>query len=478
LRLSSEPANGLEETDMFELKRGAPIKSSVRGMAFALMCSLAAVAMAPADARAEINWKQAEGATLNLLLISHPFVDALKPMLAEFTAKTGIKVTFEELAEQPGFEKLLADLSSKTGAYDVFMTSPLNNWQYASAGWLEPLDDYIANDKLTDAAEYDVKDFIPGILASGRWTLEPMKGLGEGKLWALPINAESYQIAYRPSLMKKLGLEVPKTYADLLAMASKLKTDGPDGQIHGLITRFDKYWDLPYLTFGTMLQSYGVEMVDASGKLQICSDASVKATEDFVKLIRTASPEGAGAFTWDQAMQGFASGQYVMSLNEANLFASVYEDPKQSKVADDVGYALTPLGPDGKRAAAAWVWSMSLNSASKQKDAAWLFLEWVTSKDVMVKMHLAGNMNPVRHSAWANQELAAKVESWGAEPGQYRKVTEEESEVAAVRFPPHPELTRMLDRWAEAVQKSYFDNGNVKENLCAAQDAVQQMLDE
>lgn len=107
-----------------------------------------------------------------------------------------------------------------------------------------------------------------------------------------------------------------------------------------------------------------------------------------------------------------------------------------------------------------------------------LFLEWVTSKDVMVKMHLAGNMNPVRHSAWANQELAAKVESWGAEPGQYRKVTEEESEVAAVRFPPHPELTRMLDRWAEAVQQSYFDNGNVKENLCAAQEAVQQMLDE
>ena len=79
-------------------------------------------------------------------------------------------------------------------------------------------------------------------------------------------------------------------------MASKLKTEGADGPINGIITRFDKYWDLPYLTFGTMLQSYGVDMIDSSGKLQICSDASVKATEDFIKLIRTASPEGAGSW--------------------------------------------------------------------------------------------------------------------------------------------------------------------------------------
>ncbi len=61
-------------------------------------------------------------------------------------------------------------------------------------------------------------------------------------------------------------------------------------------------------------------------------------------------------------MQGFASGQYILSLDEANLFAPVYEDPAQSAIADDVGYAPTPLGPDGERAAAAWIWSLSMNS--------------------------------------------------------------------------------------------------------------------
>ncbi|MCB1495628.1 MAG: sugar ABC transporter substrate-binding protein [Bauldia sp.] len=419
---------------------------------------------------------QQSGSKINLLLISHPFVDSLKPLLPEFTAKTGIEVTFEELAEQPGFEKLLADLSSGTGTYDAFMTSPLNNWQYATAGWLEALDGFIDNPALTDAEAYDIGDFAPGILASGRWTREPMKGIGEGSLWGLPINFETYQLAYRPSILKELGLEVPQTYADLLAMAPKLKAEGPNGAIYGIITRFDKYWDLPYLTFGTMLQSYGVEMVDEEGNLQICSPESIAATTDFVELIRTASPEGAGAFTWDQAMQGFASGQYIISLDEANLFAPVYEDPSQSAISDDVGYAPTPLGPDGKRSAGAWVWSMSMNSASKNKDAAWLFLEWLTSKETMIKTHLGGNMNPVRASAWANPDVAALVESWGEHPGQYREVAEEMAKVAGVNFPPHPELTRMLDRWAEAIQQSYFDNGNVEENLCAAQADVARML--
>ena len=50
-------------------------------------------------------------------------------------------------------------------------------------------------------------------------------------------------------------------------MADKLNTDGPNGKIYGIITRFDKYWDLPFLTFGTMLQSYGVEMIDNAGHL-------------------------------------------------------------------------------------------------------------------------------------------------------------------------------------------------------------------
>ena len=420
-----------------------------------------------------IDWRQQEGSSINLLFVSHPFVNSVVPLLPEFTELTGITVTYEELAEQPAFEKLLADLSSRTGTYDVFMTSPLNNWQYATAGWLEPLDTYVDDPSLTDAA-YDIGDFAPGVLGAGRWNLELMSGIGEGPLWALPINYESYVLAYRPSVFDALGLDVPTTYAELLEIAPQL--GDPENNFYGVITRFDTYWDLPYLTFGTMLASYGVEMIDAEGNLGICSPESIAATEDFIELISSAAAPGAGAFTWYESLQGFAAGQYALSVNEADLFAPVYEDPSQSAIADDVGYAPTPLGPTGERAAGAWIWQMSMNAGSTDKEAAWLFLQWLTSKETMVATHLAGNMNPVRQSAWEDPEVAAMVQAWGAYPGQYLETVQVMSEVAGINFPPHPELTRMLDVWAGAVQRSFYEEGNVEANLCAAQEQIARML--
>lgn len=419
------------------------------------------------------DWRQAEGSEISVLFVSHPFVDSVEPLLSEFEALTGITVGTESLAEVQANEKLLADLSSGAGVYDVFMTSPLQNWQYATAGWLEPLDPFLADGNLTDMAAYQVDDFFPGILGANRWTGEELTGLGEGDLWGLPVNSESYLLAYRPSAFEEKGLEVPTTYDELIAMASQLN-DGT-GSEFGVVTRFDKFWDLPYLTFGTMLASYGATLLDEDGSVAVCSAESIAATEDFIAIVKDGSPQGAGAYTWFEALQGFSSGQYALSFNEADLFAPTYENPEESVVSDDVAYAVTPTGPAG-REAGAWIWSMSMSSASDEEVAAWLFLQWLTSPETMIDTHLGGNMNPVRVSAWEDPEVAALVETWGSEPGQYREVVTEMGEVAQILYPPHPELTRALDRWAEAIQQSYFDDGNVEANLCAAEEDIAEIL--
>ena len=55
--------------------------------------------------------------------------------------------------------------------------------------------------------------------------------------------------------MKQLGLEVPeRRMLSCWRWRRTSPTEAPSGPMYGLITRFDKYWDLPYLTFGTMLQ--------------------------------------------------------------------------------------------------------------------------------------------------------------------------------------------------------------------------------
>ena len=137
---------------------------------------------------------------------------------------------------------------------------------------------------------------------------------------------------------------------------------------------------------------------------------------------------------------------------------------------------MIPVGPSGYRKSAVWVWLMSMNSASKNKDNAWKFLQWVTSKDIMIKSHLNGNMNPVRKSAWADPEVSNMVSSWGEYKGQYINIIQEMSKVSGLRFPPHPELTRILDIWAEAIQKTYFGIGSAQENLNEAAKRIVEIL--
>jgi len=413
-----------------------------------------------------------EGKSINILLIEHPFVDSLVPLIPAFEEQTGITVNLEVLNEAQGFDKLQADLSAGVGNYDLFMTDPLHNWQYSAAGWIEPLDGYIANDAITMPG-YDFEDFAPGIVNAGRWNQELLTGLGEGPLWALPVNFESYNLTYRPSMFEAAGVEVPTTYEEVLA-ATELLSDSLSGNNYPIVTRFDKYWDLTYLTFGSMAEAYGVSLLDENGDVAIASEASVEATELFIDIVKAGSPDDASAFTWYEVLQGMASGRFAMALNEADLFAPTYENVDESVIADDVGYAMIPEGPEG-RAAGAWIWQLSMASASEEKGAAWTFLQWLTSPDVLLETHLSGNMNPVRLSAWDSPELSDLVNTWGSEPGQYREVLGETAKIAAISFPPHPELTRALDRWAEAIQQTYFD-GNTKANLESAAVDIEAIL--
>ena len=103
-----------------------------------------------------IDWMKYKGTKLNLILNKHPYSESLIGLLPDFENATGIKVSYEILAEEEYFEKLRLELSTGTGQYDVFMTGPMLEWEYTAAGWLEPLDPYMNDPAKTDAAFWKV----------------------------------------------------------------------------------------------------------------------------------------------------------------------------------------------------------------------------------------------------------------------------------------------------------------------------------
>ncbi len=78
-----------------------------------------------------------------------------------------------------------------------------------------------------------------------------------------------------------------------------------------------------------------------------------------------------------------------------------------NKEKGNLGYAPFAANPAAKAPTPnVWIWSLAMSSFSKQKDAAWLFMQWAAS----VEHDLFGArkmdfVNPVRASVWKDERV-------------------------------------------------------------------------
>ena len=93
---------------------------------------------------------------------------------------------------------------------------------------------------------------------------------------------------------------------------------------------------------------------------------------------------------------------------DATVAASFVTNPKQSKVADKVGFALAPNDGLGKSANWLWAWTLAIPAGSKKVEAAEKFIAWATTKDytkLVASKEGWANVPPgTRTSLYANPE--------------------------------------------------------------------------
>ena len=171
--------------------------------------------------KANIDWRQFEGETINLLLCKHPMASTFLELIDEFEALIGIKVESLSLPEQQFFERQTIVLTSSSPEFDIVMTSPMLNWKFIPGGYLEPLDQYLNNPELTDLDFYDMDDFVEMAIEASRVM---------DNLYAIPAQLEAYALYYRTDLFSKYGIKVPETLDEIYEAAQKLdegfKNDG------------------------------------------------------------------------------------------------------------------------------------------------------------------------------------------------------------------------------------------------------------
>ena len=96
--------------------------------------------------------------------------------------------------------------------------------------------------------------------------------------------------------------------------------------------------------------------------------------------MKEAGPPGASSNGFNENLALFNAGKCGMWI-DATVAASFVTNPKESKVADKVGFALAPNTGLGKNANWLWAWSLAIPAGSKKIEAAEKFIAWATSKD-------------------------------------------------------------------------------------------------
>jgi len=370
------------------------------GRAFLALGLIVGLVLASSAQAAQFNWQQFKGTQLRVLLNKHPWQAGIEPYLKDFEALTGITLITEVYPEDQFRAKTLVELTSGASSIDVFMSMPAQEGlKYMRAGWLQPVDEFLKDASLT-SPDYNWNDFLDK-------TRDAMTV--EGKLVGPPIQVENAALMYRKDIFQKYNVKVPTTLDELEAATKALngKPMTDDGQPgFGFVARGKRA--AATSMFAGMLHAMGGTWLTPTREPAINSEEAVKAIDMWGRLLRLYGPPGSENNHWYEASSIFSQGKAATYL-DANSLWTVIEDAQKSKVIGKVGYALYPRGPKGHAGATVAVWGLAMPKTSKNQKAAWLFMQWATNKDQVMKVQSDKGVLGSRESVWNDPKGRAKV---------------------------------------------------------------------
>lgn len=345
------------------------MQNHVRPTLMALALGLAFSAQAQ-----DFNWRKHEGKTVTFLVNNNPIGNALVKLKPEFEKLTGITVKVDGYQEQQMRQRLVTVMNARSDEIDLFMSLPSREGlQFARAGWYADLNELL---KSAVAKDYDFKDLSAGMVADATY---------DGKVMGLPLNVEGPVVYYRKDLLQKCGVALPKTLAELEAGAARLKACDPT------ITPFVSRGLKPAapFTFSVFLHNHGGSYMQGR-QSQLCSPAGQAALGQYSRLLKDFGPPGVVNYSFPQISSLYREGRAVMAFESTNELRNVMDGGAR---LNDTGIMPLPAGPGGSKPTVIG-WTLSVSAHSKNKEAAWYFLQWATSRAAQEKMALEGIAPP------------------------------------------------------------------------------------
>ncbi len=297
----------------------------------------------------------------------------------------GVKVQVQQIPWSAAHEKLLTAFVGNATP-DIAMLG--NTWvpEFEALDALEPLDQRVA------ASSQVVRDdYFPGI-----WNTNVV----DGATYGIPWYVDTRVIFYRTDLLAKAGYDkMPETWEEWRTAMTRIKA-GMTARQYPLLIPITE-WPPPVILG---LQA-GSTLLKENGTRGAFSDPEFRKGFDFyVSLFRDGLAPALSGSEISNLYQEFERGNIAMYISgpwQIGEFTNRLPPALQDK------WMTAPLpGIDGPGASLAGGASLALFKRSKNKDAAWKLMEYLSRPEIQLEFYkLTGDL-PARRATWLDPTLS------------------------------------------------------------------------
>lgn len=300
-----------------------------------------------------------------------------------------IKIRCEFFPYDEFESKVQTSLMSKTSEADIYEI--WGGWavDYASTGALAAMPDDMANSIRNDA------------YASTYGALEY-----DGKMYGLPMeyNIECGGLLVNKHLSEQYNLSVPTTWDEMIANA-KIANQVDNGVF--TVKGFDFVgWDgVPY-TFAAMIMSQGAKYLNEDGSFNMTSPEAKAAFTELTNLVLEDKLTNLAGLTESGVMENFQClyADQVLYVPHGPWVIADGLSTFELTYGVDFDYVAMPWYGDQISFPAENGWSIAVNAASSKQEAAFRFLTYFFSDDVIMAHNVACGQIPAKKSVAHSQD--------------------------------------------------------------------------
>jgi len=268
--------------------------------------------------------------TVNVLAYNSSAIDPYTNAMVTGCSKDNLTVRHEPIDFAGQVQRTQTTLGGSEGTYDIIETYGFVIPGLAEREQIQPLDDLYAeysDDYGLDEISQDLRDRMSF----------------DGKLWAVPMQAQAFTMVYREDIFNELGLEAPTTFDEMKEAAATIQEQ----------TDMAYPLALPLLSSGDLgtayvaaLGSLGKQYVDPdTGRPNFDTEESKQAIEEIKELLPYMDPQ---VLTFDQprVQQQLFNDNAAMAIMFSGRMSDLL-DSNQNRFSEQFAFAAPPAVEEG-----------------------------------------------------------------------------------------------------------------------------------